>query len=282
MPARVTAGSSLAPASTSCSGSATAAGGSRLKPEADSAKSTCSGMPAVRVGPQEISTKSRRRLTTTSGNNPPSLAARSAWRIHHDLPVVLPASLPLAALVHRRRREPGRPQRLPGGVAEVPRRQAFLVKQGIPVRHEPLDQREQVPVHGFDALARFPMRAQVPAFDPELETAPGERDVGIGGLSAVGVLAERQCQREGAGVPGEPLPAGTHKVTNSVPMFPKVAPADAAFVDPSAPEGLRNPDPADRVPVPDVRAVPPRAVRTALVNGVPRAIDRHTVVEQAC
>ena len=64
-------------------------------------------------------------------------------------------------------------------------------------------------------------------------------------------------------------------------MFPKVAPADAAFFDPSAPEGLRNPDPADRVPVPDVRAVPPRAVRTALVNGVPRAIDRHTVVEQA-
>ena len=107
------------------------------------------------------------------------------------------------------------------------------------------------------------------------------RDVGVGGLSVVGVLAERQCQREDAGVPGKPLPAGAHRVTDSVPVFPNVAPADAAFVDPSAPEELRNPDPADRIPMPDVRAVPPRAVRTALVNGVPRAIDRRTVVEQA-
>ena len=79
--------------------------------------------------------------------------------------------------------------------------------------HEPLEQREQVPVRGFDARARFPMRAQVPAFHPDLETSPGETDIGIGGLSLVGVVGERQLQREDAGVSGEPLPAGAHQVT---------------------------------------------------------------------
>lgn len=66
-----------------CNGSVTSGIGIRATPGPDSANSRSAGIPELCARPQDISTKSLWRRNTTSGNTPPSLADRSAWRFHH-------------------------------------------------------------------------------------------------------------------------------------------------------------------------------------------------------
>ena len=58
----------------------------------------------------------------------------------------MPSAFPSGSLAliafDGRRREAGRPQGLPGGVARILRRQALFVEQGIPVAGELLQQRQ--------------------------------------------------------------------------------------------------------------------------------------------
>ena len=195
------------------------------------------------------------------------------------LPGTLPAGRQSRVVRNRPWRKTGGPQRHPCVVAFVAGK-AFLVKQRIPVLGKPFHQREKVPMDGFRPLTVLLVSTQVPTFDPQLEAAPGHADIRQRGLAVIGVRSERQPQCEFAGVPGKPLPSSAHPRARSIPVRPDVTPTYTLLIEPLAPEPFRHSDPTDGVPVPDVRAVLPCAVRTAFMHRVPHIPVRLAIGQQ--
>ena len=188
------------------------------------------------------------------------------------LPGTLPAGRQSSVVLDRPWRKSGGQQRSPCGVAFVPGRQAFLVKQRIPVLGKPFHQREKVPVDRLRPLTFLLVGTQVPTFDPKLEAAPGHADFRLRGLAVIGVRSERQPQCELAGVPGKPLPSSAHLRARSIPVRPDVTPTYALLIEPLAPDAFWHSDPPDGVPVPYVRGMLTRTIGPALSCSVPRVV----------
>ena len=155
------------------------------------------------------------------------------------LPGTLPAGRQSSVVLDRPWRKSGGQQRSPCGVAFVPGRQAFLVKQRIPVLGKPFHQREKVPVDRLCPLTVLLVGTQVPTLHPKLEAAPGHADFRLRGLAVIGIRSERQPQCEFAGVPGKPLPSSAHLLTRSIPVRPDVTPTYALLIEPLAPDAFR-------------------------------------------
>ena len=109
--------------------------------------------------------------------------------------------------------------------------------------------------------------AQIPAFDPDLETTPGCTDVGVDAPSVVRIIGKPDFEGEHSSVAGESLPSNSH-VTDSIPVSSQVPSLQTTFAQPTPAQTFRNFHPADRITVPSVIAVLLCAVRSALVYGV--------------
>ena len=140
--------------------------------------------------------------------------ARSADRVAS--PPALPHALPLVRppIFHLDRRwwKTGLAKGSPSRVRRIPGRQTFFVQQGIPLVHEPLDEGQEVPVGVVDSFAFFLVGAEILALYPDLESSPGESDIGIDAVSIVRVGRERHLHGELAGVAGQLLPSNRHRV----------------------------------------------------------------------
>ena len=115
--------------------------------------------------------------------------------------------------------------------------------------------------------------AQIPAFDPDLETTPGCTDVGVDAPSVVRIIGKPDFEGEHSSVAGESLPSNSH-VTDSIPVSSQVPSLQTTFAQPTPAQAFRNFHPTDRIAVPSVVAVLLCAVRSTLVYGVAFVADQ--------
>ena len=107
-----------------------------------------------------------------------------------SLPLALPCGGFLFVVLNCHRWNPGRAQRLPGGIVPVLHWKPFFVKQRIPVVGKPLDQWKEIPVYRIDPPIGLLMGAQIPALDPDLESSPGCADIGIDAAPAIRIVSK--------------------------------------------------------------------------------------------
>ena len=74
--------------------------------------------------------------------------------------------------------------------------------------------------------------AQIPAFDPDLETTPGCTDVGVDAPSVVRIIGKPDFEGEHSSVAGESLPSNSH-VTDSIPVSSQVSSLQTTFAQPA-------------------------------------------------
>ena len=158
------------------------------------------------------------------------------------LPLAFPCGGSLAVVLDGRRRKPGREQRLPPGIAFIQHRKAFFVKQRIPVASKPLDEWQEIPVHRIDMTIMLLVGAQIPAFNPDLETTPGCAYFGVDASSVVRIIGKPHLEGKHSGVAGESLPSNCH-VTDSIPVSSDVPSLRMTFVQPTPPQGAKGFDP---------------------------------------
>jgi len=129
-------------------------------------------------------------------------------------PPALPSRVPriFALFVQRWGRKAVVPQGLPAIVAGVLAGHPLLVQQGIPVSHEPLEQRQEIPMHVLDAFAVLFVCAEIPALYPKLESTPRPPGVLVLALAGVWIVDERSLHGKGRCVARELFPPNRHSL----------------------------------------------------------------------
>ena len=140
------------------------------------------------------------------------------------------------------------------------------MKQRIPVRGKPLDQRKKIPVNRVDLPTVLSMGAQIPTFDPDLKTAPRRADFGIDPISVVRIISKSHLEGKHSGVAGKSLPSNSH-VIDSIPVSICVSLPHTTFSHPLSTQAFGNFNPADWIAMPSVLVLL-CAVRPAFVCGV--------------